>query len=461
MTKILIIGAGRSASVLIDYLVDKASEKDLFITVADLSIETAEHRTRHRARTKALALNISDDLSRSKAIQDSDFVISMLPAFMHLSVAQDCLRFGKNLATASYVSKEMKALDPMVKEKGLVFMNEIGLDPGLDHISAMQIIERIKDQGGKMLLFESFTGGLVAPKYDTNLWNYKFTWNPRNVVLAGQGGAAKFIQEGKYKYIPYQKLFRRTEILNVLGAGKFEGYANRDSLKYRSLYGLDDIQTLYRGTIRHIGFSKAWNLLVQLGMTDDSYIMEDSEHMSYRDFTNSFLAYNQVDSVELKLRSYLGIDQDDLRWEKLKELDLFNADKKVGLKEASPAQILEKILKEAWALKPGDRDMIVMLHKFGYEDKFGNRKQIESSLSVIGDDDDHTAMAKTVGLPLAIASLAIIEGKITSPGVKIPTYKEAYTPILEELTEEGIHFQEIEVPYEGYQPKNTSKTTRI
>ena len=202
----------------------------------------------------------------------------------------------------------------------------------------------------------------VAPESDNNLWNYKFTWAPRNVVLAGQGGAAKFIQEGKYKYIPYNKLFRRTEFLLVEGYGKFEGYANRDSLKYRSVYGLDDVLTLYRGTIRRVGFSKAWNMFVQLGMTDDTYVMENSETMSFREFTNSFLPYHPTDSVEIKMRLALNIEQDDIMWDKLLDLDLFNPNKIVGLKNATPAQILERILNDSWTLQPNDKDMICLLY---------------------------------------------------------------------------------------------------
>jgi saccharopine dehydrogenase-like NADP-dependent oxidoreductase len=319
-------------------------------------------------------------------------------------------------------------------------------------MSAMQIIDRIRDNGAKLLLFESFTGGLVAPESDNNLWHYKFTWNPRNVVVAGQGSAAKFIQEGKYKYIPYQKLFRRTEILHIDGYGKFEALANRDSLSYMEEYKLQDILTLYRGTIRRVGFSKAWNIFVQLGMTDDTYTMEDSEHMSFREFTNSFLPYHPFDSVELKLRSYLKIDQDDVLWEKLEELDIFNPNKKIGLKNATPAQILQKILMEKWTLQEDDKDMIVMLHKFGYEYK-GEKKQIESSTVVIGEDQTYTAMAKTVGLPVAIATLKILNGEIKTPGVQIPTSKEVYEPILKELAENGIVFTEKKVPYLGYNPE--------
>jgi saccharopine dehydrogenase-like NADP-dependent oxidoreductase len=379
----------------------------------------------------------------------------MLPAHLHLNVAKDCLEFGKNMVTASYISNEMKGLNEAVIEKNLIFMNEIGLDPGIDHMSAMKVLDTIRDKGGKIILFESFTGGLVAPESDDNLWNYKFTWNPRNVVLAGQGGAAKFLQEGSYKYIPYHKLFRRTEILKIDGYGKFEGYANRDSLKYKSIYGLDTILTLYRGTIRRVGFSRAWNVFVQLGMTDDSYTIENSETMSYREFTNSFLAYNPNDSVELKLRHYLKIDQDDIVWEKLLELDIFNKNKKVGLKNATPAQILEKILSDSWTLKKDDKDMIVMQHLFGYELN-GEKHQIESSMVCKGDNQIYTAMAKTVGLPVAIATLKILNGEISSPGVQIPIKKEVYIPILNELEENGITFKEKKVPYLGYNPENVN-----
>lgn len=453
MRKILIIGAGRSASSLIKYLLEKSSEENLQIIIADLSLEVAKTKTQNHPNASAIALDINNVTERQNIISSVDLVISMLPAFMHLEVAKDCLHFQKNMVTASYISPEMQTLDKEVKEKGLVFLNECGLDPGIDHLSAMKIIDEIKEKGGKMLLFESFCGGLVAPESDTNLWNYKFTWAPRNVVLAGQGGVSKFIQEGKYKYIPYQKLFRRTEFMEIEGFGRFEGYANRDSLKYRSIYGLENIPTMYRGTLRRVGFSKAWDLFVNLGMTDDSYSIENSENMSYRDFTNSFLAYHPTDSVELKLRHYLKIDQDDIIWDKILELDLFNANKKVGLKDATPAQILEKILSEAWKLEAHDKDMIVMYHKFGFELN-GKKEQIDSFMVNIGEDQTYTAMAKTVGLPVAIASLLILNGKITQKGVLLPIHKEFYLPILSELENYEIIFTEKKVDYMGYNPDN-------
>lgn len=449
MRAVLIIGAGRSASSLIQYLLNKSEEEQLHLVIADLSLELARKKTNNHPNATAIALDIFNEKERKAAIEKAAIVISMLPAHLHIEIAKDCLLFRKNLVTASYISDAMLALDTEVKKNNLIFMNEVGLDPGIDHMSAMKVIDEIREKGGKMLLFESFCGGLVAPESDTNLWNYKFTWAPRNVVLAGQGGVAKFIQEGTYKYIPYTSLFRRTEFLEVEGYGKFEAYSNRDSLKYRSIYGLEDILTLYRGTIRRVGFSKAWNMFVQLGMTDDSYVMEDSENMSYRQFMNSFLPYHPTDSVEIKTRLLLKIDQDDIMWDKLLELDLFNDKKIVGLKDATPAQILEKILGDSWTLQPDDKDMIVMYHKFGYE-LDGKKVQMDSQMVCIGQDQTYTAMAKTVGLPVAIATLLILNGKIKTTGVQIPIRKEVYKPILTELEKYGIHFKEKPMPYLGY-----------
>lgn len=457
MRNILIIGAGRSASSLIQYLLHKSEKENLHLTIGDLDLHLAQKKTNNHTNATAIQFDINNESQRHEQIQKAEIVISMLPAHMHIDVAKDCITYKKHMVTASYVSDAMQSLDAAAKENNLVFMNEIGLDPGIDHMSAMKVIDEIREKGGKMILFESFCGGLVAPESDNNLWNYKFTWAPRNVVLAGQGGAAKFIQEGKYKYIPYPKLFRRTEFLHVEGYGKFEGYANRDSLKYRKVYGLEDVLTMYRGTIRRVGFSKAWNMFVQLGMTDDTYILDDSENLSYRDFINLFLPFSPTDSVEIKTRLQLGIEQDDIMWDKLLELDLFNPNKKVGLKNATPAQILEHILNASWALQPDDKDMIVMYHKFGYEIN-GEQHQIDSKMVCIGDDQTYTAMAKTVGLPVAMATLQILNGNIKTPGVQLPIKKEVYLPILKELEEFGVIFKETQMPYVGYNPDKLTTT---
>lgn len=450
MTKeILIVGAGRSSSSLIKYLLDKSDSENLHLTIGDLSLESAQQKAMNHPNATAIAFDLFNETERQTLVQKADIVVSMLPAIHHLELAKDCVKYKKHMVTASYISPAMQELNEEVIKNNLIFMNEIGLDPGIDHMSAMKIIHDIERKGGKVISFESFCGGLIAPESDNNLWNYKFTWNPRNVVLAGQGGAAKFLQEGQYKYIPYNKVFRRTEFLDVEGYGKFEAYANRDSLKYKDVYGLRDAKTIFRGTIRRVGYSRAWNLFVELGITDDSYTIDNSEEMSYREFINSYLPYHPTDTVETKLRLALGIDQDDIIWDKLLELDLFNPTKKIGLKKATPAQILEKILSDSWSLNPEDKDMIVMYHKIGYE-LHGQNHQIDSRMVCIGDNQIYTAMAKTVGLPVAIATLKILKGIITTPGVQMPIEEEVYTPILKELEENGIHFIEEEVPYSGY-----------
>ncbi len=453
MRNILIIGAGRSATSLIRYLIEKSSAENLHITIGDISIESAQKLTKNHLNATGILLDVFNKKQREEAVKASDIVISMLPARFHIEVAKDCITFEKNLVTASYISDEMQSLNEEVKDKGLVFMNEIGVDPGIDHMSAMQVIDTIRSKGGNVVLFESFTGGLIAPESDDNLWNYKFTWNPRNVVLAGQGGAAEFLQEGLYKYIPYNRLFRRTELIKIKGHGEFEVYANRNSLKYQKVYGFKDILTLYRGTIRRVGFSRAWNIFVQLGMTDDSYTIPNSEKLSYREYVNLFLPYSPTDSIELKLRHSLKIDQDDLIWKKLKEIDLFNGKKYLEIKNATPAQALQKILMEKWALAKEDKDMIVMYHKFGYELN-GKNYQIDSSMVTIGEDQTYTAMSKTVGLPVAIAALQILNKKITTPGVLRPIDKEVYKPILEELETYGVQFNEKKKEYLGYNPNN-------
>jgi saccharopine dehydrogenase-like NADP-dependent oxidoreductase len=453
MRNILVIGAGKSTSYLIKYFIDKADTENLHLTIGDIDVQKAKEITGNNPNVDVIFLDVFDKESRGNAVKNSDIVVSMLPARFHIEVAKDCITYKTHMVTASYVSPEMQQLNKAAKENGLIFMNEIGLDPGIDHMSAMQVLNDIRDQGGKIILFESFTGGLVAPESDNNLWNYKFTWNPRNVVVAGQGSAAKFLQEGAYKYIPYNRLFRRTEFLDIDGFGRFEGYANRDSLKYQLIYGLDNIKTLYRGTMRRVGFSRAWNIFVQLGMTDDSYTIDDSENMSYRDFVNSFLAYSPTDSVELKFRHALKIDQDDIVWDKLEELDIFNSEKMVNLIKATPAQILQKILMDSWTLDADDKDMIVMYHKFGYV-LDGEKHQIDSTMVAIGENQVYTAMAKTVGLPVAIATVAILNKKITTPGVQIPISREVYEPILKELETHGITFSEKKVPYLGYNSLN-------
>ena len=441
MKKILLIGAGRSTGSLIKYLTDNAGSNNWELTIADQNFEFLDEKITDLPFVTTQIFDVNNDSLREEQIQASSLVISMLPAHMHISVAKDCIKFKKHMVTASYISKEMEALDDAAKKEGVIIINEIGVDPGIDHLSSKKVIDEIIEGGGTLQGFETFTGGLVAPESDNNPWHYKFTWNPRNVVLASQGGAVKFIQEGTYKYIPYNKVFRRTELIDIEGYGKFEGYANRDSLKYRKVYDLENIGTMFRGTLRRPGYGRAWDAFVQLGATDDSYTIPNSKELTFRSFINLFLPYNPHDSVELKFRHYLNMAHDDIElFEKYEWLDLFK-EIPVEIENATPAQILQQILMRKWELAENDKDMIVMWHKFTYT-KDGKKYEKHSSMVVKGDDQIHTAMAKTVGFPVGITAKMILNGTIKEPGVHIPIKKTIYKPILNELEDYGICFTE-------------------
>jgi saccharopine dehydrogenase-like NADP-dependent oxidoreductase len=439
MKRILLLGAGLSATSLIKYLLEQSDTHDWQVTLGDIDNNRARKKIDGHSNGIAVTFDVFNEEQRDLFISSSDIVVSMLPARMHQLVAISCLKHRKSLVTASYVSEEIKQMDEQARKLGIIFLNEIGLDPGIDHMSAMKMINRIKAEGGKLDVFESNTGGLVAPGSDNNPWGYKFTWNPRNVILAGQHGA-RFLHNGKFKYIPYHKIFQRYEIIKVLDLGEFEVYPNRDSLKYKEEYGLDEISTMFRGTIRRPGFCDAWDALVQIGATDDSYVVEFPGEMTYRDFTNSFIAYNITDPVETKLAHYLNIPQDGEVMKKLEWLGLFDK-KPVGIKNQTPARILQHLLQEKWKLDPVDKDMIVMQHQFEYLTG-QQRKRIVSSLAVVGKDSQETAMSIAVGLPVGIAVKLLLEEKIHSTGVRIPTTPEFYDPVLNELEEFGIRFIE-------------------
>ena len=439
MKNIFVIGAGRSASSLIKYLLDNSDIENWHITVGDISIELAKQKTLEHKNARAIAFDINNSTLREEEIQRADIVISMLPASMHLSVAMDCVRLKKHLATASYVSPEMAELHEEAKKAGIILMNEIGLDPGLDHASAMKVIDKIHADGGELLSFKSYCGGLVAPESNDNPWGYKFSWNPRNVILAGQG-TAKYIDNGKYKYIPYNRLFTQTETITVENSGTYEAYANRDSLSYRKVYGIENIPTMLRGTLRMPGYCKAWNVFVKLGLTDDSYKIEKSEPLTYKELVMAFLPENNVDVVE-GIKKLMGNEMDEVALNNIIWTGILS-DNKIKLINASPAQILQQLLEEKWKLKEHDKDLIVMQHQFKYKTKAGEIKNTHSSLVVKGNDQIYTAMAKTVGLPLAITAKLILQDKIKSKGVLVPTGKEIYEPLLEELASLEISFHE-------------------
>ncbi len=441
MKTILILGAGLSASSMLRYLLERASENNWFLRVTDQDHEMVKRKLNDHPNALALNFDALDPAQRRPEIEKADLVISMLPARFHIDVAKDCVDYKKNLITPSYISPEMRALDEKAKEAHIIIMNEIGVDPGIDHMSAMKVINEIKESGGKMTAFRSFCGGLIAPESDDNPWNYKFTWNPRNVVLAGQGGASCFLDHNEYKYIPYNRLFSRLASIKINGYGEFDGYANRDSLSYRKTYGLEDIPTIYRGTLRRPGYCQAWNIFIELGMTDDSYKMDRSETLTPRNFLNAFLPYHENSTVEEKFKTFLREDRINL-YNKFEWLGLFESNEPIGLMDASPAQLLEKILTKKLVLGPMDKDMLVMYHEFEYE-KNGENYLVTSSMVNIGEDQTFTSMSNTVGLPVAIAAKMILNGQITKKGVTLPIAKEIYEPILSELEDFGITFNEI------------------
>ncbi|NJO87160.1 MAG: saccharopine dehydrogenase [Lewinella sp.] len=323
-------------------------------------------------------------------------------------------------------------------------MGEMGLDPGIDHMSAMQRLDNIRSQGGNILAFRSFTGGLMAPGSDDNPWRYKITWNPRNVVLAGQG-TAQYLSEGKLKFIPYSRLFGNPWPIEIPGLGQLDAYANRDSLLYRQQYNLNDIPTILRGTLRYAGFCQAWDALIKIGLTDADFPILDSESITYHELMEAF-APRGGGSVKDRIAGLLDEKPDGPVMQKLEWLGLFSK-KRIRLRDATPALILQQLLEQKWQLKPEDRDLVAMQHQIDYALE-GRHYRETSNLILEGADADDTAMARTVGLPLGIFVRLICEGKINAKGVHIPTMREVYEPVLNELETYGMRFidETVELP---------------
>lgn len=440
MAEILLFGAGKSASYLIRYLLEHAEEKNYHLHVCDPAADSLEayHQSR---RLFCHTIFIDDEAACAKRVASADIVISLLPAFLHEKVAVLCLEHGKDLVTASYVDDKMYALDAAVKAKGLCFLNEAGLDPGIDHMSAMKLLHDLKDQGATVFSFESFTGGLIAPECDTNPWHYKLSWNPRNVVLAGSGPSARYLDNRELRFVSYPQLFQRRQVFEHPKYGSFEGYPNRDSLSYQKVYELDQVRTLLRGTLRRPGYCSSWNVFVQLGLTDDSYQMDLANSCSGRTFFNSFLPYHPNKSLEEKLKEVPGLELSKEDMERFHYLGLFSNDYLLPKTQGSPAAILQTILEEKWRLEEQDRDLIVMIHRIGYQ-LDGKDHWVESSLVLEGEDARYTAMAKTVGLPAALCAEEILSGRFQKKGVLIPIYTEIYEPVLEKLVRYRIVFEE-------------------
>lgn len=446
MKNILIFGAGRSATSLIEYLISNAETYDWQVLVADASLDLVMSKIGTHPRAKGVQFLADDTQNRRALVQTADVVVSMLPVALHNLVVQDCIEFKKSFFNASYISNELRAAEKHILEHNLLFLCEMGLDPGIDHMSAMKIIDELKAQNAQIHSFKSYTGGLVAPAYDDNPWGYKFSWNPRNVVVAGQS-TAKYLYQNQFKYVPYQRLFAEAEPVTVQGKGVFEIYPNRDSLSYQKAYRLEHVPTLIRATLRQRGFSAAWNVLVQLGLTDDSYQMENLNALTYRQFFESFLSPNDtvrgltvINQLSHKFKHQWTADVQH----KMEYLNLWS-DEKLPFTKASPAQVLQHRLENLWKLLPHETDMVIMQHEFEYS--VGRQSyRLVSTLVQEGKDSTHTAMSNLVGLPLAIAIKCFLTGEIQLKGLHLPTLPEIYVPVLAELDKLGVQFKDTFIP---------------
>jgi len=445
--QILVIGAGRSATSLIDYLASQAGD-EFVVHVCDQDGELAKNKVGGRDAMISSALNLEDGLALRTAIEKADVVISLAPAFLHPQIARHCVDLVKHLVTASYVSPEMAELHDAALLKGITLLNEIGCDPGIDHMSAMSMIEQARAEGGNIERFFSATGGLVAPKSDTQPWRYKFSWNPRNVILAGQG-TAQYLGEGKVRYLPYHRLFAEAQALDIPNVGKLDAYANRDSLPYIELYGIPEVADLERATLRYPTYCQGWDILVQLGATSDLINFNLHDGATVMDFLSSFFSGKRADAEKQLLnlihRHHPSLSEEiKAQFAYLGAFDGTILPKTVG----TSAEILQALLETKWALGPEDTDYLVMHHELIYVAQ-GQRIKLTETLALEGDDSVHTAMAKTVGLPAALGALMLLRGEISAKGVVIPTLPEIYKPVLIALKAQGISFTATRTPIEA------------
>ena len=498
MKTILLFGAGKSATVLIDYLLENAITENWKILVADADLKLAQSKVNHSQRATAISVDINIAEDRIKYIRQADIVISLLPPSLHILVAGDCVRQHKNLLTASYLDTDIRSLQADIEKNKLLFLCEMGLDPGIDHMSAMKLIDEIHDKGGKINSFQSHCGGLVAPESDDNPWHYKISWNPRNIIMAGKAGA-HFRENGEEKRIPYEELFTGERLVEIPEIGYLSWYPKRESLSYTPLYGLEDAATFVRTTLRHPDFMYGWKNVIDLKLTDETPQYETDgktlqevfkEHMDKNGFGEwlneklterfaetksmmenlmklaeaeneadiegtempaSFMAADDkgniqevgIDDVKNKAAAYLAhkMYEANLTLKQLFFLGLDDHDTLVNKGFCSAADILQFAVEKKLALRPYDKDMIVMMHEIEYE-IWGQKSEVRSSLVVKGENNLRTAMAKTVGLPLGIAAKLILNGKIKLTGLHIPTTKEIYEPVLKELELYDVKFQE-------------------
>lgn len=437
MKKILLFGAGKSATVLIAHLTQYCEKNNCRFFVCDQNLEATQKKISGFQNSSAVSVDVTNETSRRKLVSEADIVISLLPPSLHILVAKDCVFFSRNLLTASYVDEAMQSLAAEVESRNILFLAEMGLDPGIDHMSAMRVINALRAKNAKIHSFLSHCGGLVAPESDDNPWHYKVTWNPANVVMAGSSGA-HYLSGNKEIQIGYPAVFANdAQQIDVNGLGKLSWYANRDSLTYMETYGLDGLSDFIRTTLRYPEYIRAWNLIVHLGLTKTDDGADISQCNTYREWysskLNSFSEKNIDEKTALLLKDQNVQHQFDFLG--------FFSDDTLPAKDSS-AKILQSLLENKLVMKPTDKDMIVMVHEVEYI--LGNEfEKLVSTLIVKGTDSRHTAMAKTVGMPLAIAAILILEGKISLKGLHIPVLPEIYEPVLAGLEENGILFEEI------------------
>ena len=437
MKNILICGAGRSATDLISYMLQHSEVYDWNVTVGDINVEVAKMKIDGHPRGKAVFFDCYDKGIMKKHIKDADIVISLLPPGMHAAAAKIALEYNAHVVTASYASPEMLEMNEKARNRGLTFLNELGADPGIDHMNGMRAVDKIKAKGGKLKSFYSFCGSLIAPESNDNPWGYKFTWSPMNVITAGDGGA-RYYKNHKLRCLPYHRLFADPHIVELPGFGKFEAYANRDSIPYREKYNLEDVPTLIRATLRLPGYCEGWNALIQIGLTANNYRIEGSENMTYRQWVSSYLPQTNSISLEENLAHCLKTDPNSELFQRILWTDLLT-DRPITRVNGTPAEILLDLLLDKWEFKDGDTDMLVFYDRQEYVLNDELHEHV-SYMVTKGKDHLHTAISRTVGLPAAIGAKLILNGQIKSKGVILPLEKEVYEPIMDELDTLGISY---------------------
>jgi saccharopine dehydrogenase-like NADP-dependent oxidoreductase len=432
MKNILVLGAGMVAGPLVRYLLDRGYR----LTVTSLALEDGLKLIDGHENATAMTLDLSHAETLSKLVADHDLVISLVPYSYHPLVANHCLEKRKNLVTASYVSQEMQAFDQAAKDRGLVFLNEIGLDPGIDHMSAMRIIDDVHARGGKIRHFRSYCGGLPAPEACDNPFGYKFSWAPRGVLMASRNGA-RYWRDNHIVEVAPERLFRDMHLLNVPGAGDYEAYPNRDSLAYREIYRLgDEVRSLFRGTLRYVGWCNSMYHFVGIGLLDTE--PRNAKGMTYADYMRQLLDAGPDEDLRIAAARRMGIPADCLPPWNLHWLGLFS-DRPIGKDNISPLDVLGQIMLEKLVYQPGERDMVVLFHEFkAWFEEDNHYERLTSTLVDFGVPHGETSMSRTVSLPAAIAARLILEDKIPQRGVLRPVHPEIYNPILDELAELDI-----------------------